>query len=127
MSKNVILAAALATLGLLNGPASAADSDKNYSVWGPGNVTCEAYGKMVADQDKDFHNSEFWIGGYLTAFNRMSPETWDIVGGGNANISTVALWLTSYCKDHPKTVLATAMLAYTEAMQPKRIVLGSKK
>ncbi len=60
-----------------------------------------------------------WIFGYLTAYNRQTPDTWSIEG--QTDTSAILLWLENYCKQNPLTDFAEAMVLLTEELHPKRI------
>lgn len=102
-------------------PARAEDAKGNFDVWGVGNLLCRDFaGKMGQPAE------ESWIGGYLTAYNRLTPNTWNLVPL-NDNISSVEVWLGTYCKQHPNEVLALAVAAYTKEMMPRRMTAAPGK
>ena len=61
-----------------------------------------------------------WIAGYLTAYNRQTPDTWDIQG--NTDIESIFLWLDKYCRENPLENLGGAMADLTEELYPNRTV-----
>jgi len=103
------------------GTVRAADSSGTYSYWGAGKITCKAYGEMAAAQNADFEKVTFWMVGYITAFNRLTDKTYDIVAK-DSNISTVMLWMLHYCNEHSDTILTKAAEEFTSANISKRQV-----
>lgn len=60
-----------------------------------------------------------WIAGYLTAYNRQTPDTYDI--RGQTDMSAMLLWLENYCKQNPLTAFAQTVERLTDELHPKRI------
>ena len=106
-------------LMLFASTALGADVDGNYSYWGAGGVVCKAYADMAKAQNADFDRVSFWVAGYLTAYNRLTDKTFDIVEK-NGNISTAMLWLLSHCNKNPDEILNLAMKAYTTEHEKDR-------
>jgi hypothetical protein len=59
-----------------------------------------------------------WVAGYLTAYNALTPDTNDILGG--TDLSGAMLRLQRYCEAHPADSLAQGMLALTAELYPGR-------
>lgn len=115
MPYRTLLPLALACLaGAAAVPAAADDAKHNFTVWGAGRQTCREFaGNMGRDTEAA------WVGGYLTAYNRLTPNTNNIVPHDD-NVSSVTLWLGNYCKQHPDDMLEWALAAYTKEMTPRR-------
>lgn len=62
--------------------------------------------------------SRAWIAGYLTAYNRLVPDTYNIIG--NSDLESVTLWLENYCRAHPLNDLDDAMNRLVIELDPKR-------
>ena len=116
-----VLFAIAAAIFAVSGTANAADSSGTYSFWGAGKITCKAYGEMAAAQNADFEKVSFWMGGYITAYNRFTEKTYDIVPK-DGNISTVMLWMLHYCNEHNDQILAKAAEAFANAHVNQRQV-----
>jgi hypothetical protein len=110
----LILAQALIAL-----PASAADTDGQYTILGVGGESCAVYlnhrhgGNDLADLS--YRN---WLGGYLTHYNRTVAGTYNILGGTDLN--GAMLWLENYCKANPTDSFSIAADKLIEALGPKR-------
>lgn len=59
-----------------------------------------------------------WIAGYITAYNRLTPDTYSIFG--NSNLASVELWLDSWCMANPLRNLPNGMEALIVELYPKR-------
>jgi hypothetical protein len=59
-----------------------------------------------------------WVAGYLTAYNALTPDTNDILGG--TDLSGAMLRLQRYCEAHPADSLAQGMLSLTAELYPAR-------
>jgi hypothetical protein len=111
--KRLILAVTL--LGAIPG-AWARDAGGSYA-------TVEARSCDALLQDKKARGFEYnadttWVAGYLTAYNALTPDTADILGG--TDLSGAMLRLQRYCEAHPADSLAQAMLALTAELYPGR-------
>ncbi len=60
-----------------------------------------------------------WVAGYITAYNRQTPDTYSI--RGQTDLSAMLLWLENYCKEKPLGTFAYAMALLTNKLHPKRI------
>jgi hypothetical protein len=99
----------------------AADTSGTYHFWGAGSFTCKAYSAMADAQNADFEKASFWMGGYISAYNRFTDKTYDIIEK-DGNISTAMLWLLHYCKDHGDDLLSKAAEAFITAHVNQRQV-----
>jgi hypothetical protein len=115
--KNVVafLAAFAATSG-----AWAADKNSQYGML---TDTCGEYVKDRAKNRTLRHTS--WIAGYVTAYNSVSPETYNILG--KSNVQSAMLWLDNWCKAHPSENLAGGMHALVQELYPTRHQAASGK
>lgn len=59
-----------------------------------------------------------WVSGYVTAYNRQTPNTYDIMSGRGS--SEVIPWLDQWCKLNPSKTLSKAMEALTMDLFSKR-------
>lgn len=61
---------------------------------------------------------EWWVVGYLTAYNTWTPDTYQILG--NSTTASAMLWLDNYCKAHPLKNLADGMRQLIVELYPNR-------
>lgn len=87
--------AALCLVASLQPAVYAADAEQNYAIWGEGSASCHAYGKArLAENDKPF---KAFIRGYLTAYNTLANDTYNITGG--MKLPEIMQWLDNYCEE----------------------------
>jgi hypothetical protein len=68
----------------------------------------------LAELDKLTH----WIRGYVTAYNRQTPDTFSVLGGGNPGAAMA--WLARWCRANPTAKVSQAMSAFVEDHHPRR-------
>jgi len=59
-----------------------------------------------------------WASGYITAYNRQTPDTFDVLG--SADFESVMPWIETWCKANPYQSLGNAMEAFTTDFYPRR-------
>jgi hypothetical protein len=89
---------------LLCDSAQAADKDGNYHVIGAGTMTCQKY---LDANEKDRFFAETWWTGYVTAANRLTADTYSVVGKDPNDRVNEAI--QKQCKDHPTILFAIAV------------------
>jgi hypothetical protein len=92
-------------------------SDGQYAVYGGG--TCWDYIVWVQTKNAaEVQKAEAWIGGYITAYNRQTPDTLSILGDGDLKVAM--RWVSKWCEANPKSSMGAAMLALTHDFHPRR-------
>lgn len=109
------LGLALLLCGLVAGPAAAADKQGNFNIRGAGTVSCAIYVNATPRQKK---HAETWWAGYLSAMNRATPNTYDILG--NVKTAAATRWLHAWCEKNPKRRFAEAVHALLKTAYPRR-------
>ena len=74
----------------------AADPAGNYAIWGVGRSSCHQFIKS-AGSDSGARYKVFLMG-YLTAFNTLREDTYNVTGNQPLDISLT--WLSDYCELH---------------------------
>ena len=102
IGRQTILGAAafLLLFALTLNDAGSADAKKRYSVRGLGATTCSKY---LEDRNLDAKQSEqfaHWFTGFLTAYNWLKPDTYDIAAQYKSN--GLLRYLDLYCGKNPK-------------------------
>jgi hypothetical protein len=59
-----------------------------------------------------------WLSGYLTAYNVLQPQTFDVTRG--TDIPSLMLWLENYCKRSPLSTFVDATIALTQKLHSGR-------
>lgn len=102
----------------LPAPAQAADDGGAY--WSQRPESCRAFRRATASDNRTPAQAGIrsWIAGYLTAYNRMAPETYDILG--LSDFEDVMKTIEDYCKANPLENLTSAMETVTEKFHARR-------
>lgn len=110
---------------LMSFGALAADKGGNYAIWGVGQSSCHKFVKALeADESRQYKD---YLMGYLTAFNTLSEDTYNI--SGNTKLGEVEQWLAGYCDLHQIESFNRAIQQYaTEHFEARLTVSpGSSK
>ena len=94
------------------------DSNNRYVTRGIGGRSCEEYNQTWENLSS---RSRFWnwVSGYVTAYNRWTPNTYDIMG--KRDIDSLRGWLDNYCKENPHKSFDDAVGALMSELHPKRL------
>jgi hypothetical protein len=111
------LAAALLSMAL---PAAAADGQKRFAPKGIGRLTCAETVKMLDEKRQpEIENLVSWIGGYVTAFNTLADNTYDIAPWQNEAVMIELI--NRVCRANNTDHLTTVMERLTVAFAPSRL------
>ena len=103
--------------------ANSADAKKRFSVRGLGATTCSKY---LEGRNLDAKQSEqyaHWFTGFITAYNWLQPETYDIAVQYKSN--GLLRYLDLYCGKNPKLRVIDAATGFVNAVYKKRQKSGS--
>lgn len=105
-------------------PLQARDFEDNYAVFGAGAQPCSTYLLAVqkGGNEQDFFID--WLIGYLSAFNLIMPETYNILG--ESDFPTTQRWLQEHCRKYPRELFINAVARLTEVLYPARYQSGLK-
>jgi len=120
--KGIIAAGIL--LFMFNSVALARDFEGGYAVYGAGGETCKAYLKSVKTGARQDYFID-WTIGYLTAFNVIMPNTYNILG--ESDFASAQGWLTRHCNRYKNQLFINAAIKLTEVLYPLRYQSGLKK
>ena len=105
----------VATLITVRVTAHAADSNGHYINIGRGAKPCSTQVTTNGLQVE----AGIWTAGFLSAYNSMEPDTYDITGVSN----DWDRWIADYCAFNPEQTLMNAVNAYVIAAYPNRRVM----
>jgi hypothetical protein len=103
--------------------AGSADANKRFSVRGLGATTCS---KFLEERNLDAKGSEqyaHWFTGFLTAYNWLQADTYDIAPQYKSN--GLLRYLDLYCGRNPKNKIIDAATSFISAVYAKRQKAGS--
>lgn len=98
--------------------AFAADAEGAYSSQRPASCRELVYELRSRDRTPVLINIRNWISGYITAYNRQTAETFDILG--IADFEAAMHSVENFCKARPLENLAAAMEVVTEDLYKTR-------
>ena len=87
--------------------AFSADKNGRYWIYGVGRQVCETYLEARTDGGISEISYKNWISGYLTASNRSSDDTYNLLG--DSNFKGALAWVDTYCNKHPQNTIYMAM------------------
>ncbi len=100
--------------------SSALGADTDGAYWSQRPESCREIHRLLGSQERTpaLMNLRGWVAGYLTAYNRQTPETYDILG--IKDFEDAMRFIDGYCKVQPLGNLTGAMEALTEGLTPDR-------
>jgi len=117
--------AAIACLAFFASSALAATTDERYVIKGAGNGTCERFVTEREAQSQSYALFGGWLAGYITAYNQLTDETFDIAPWQNLDL--LAAFLDNFCRQNPDLAFVSAVGAMISALQPTRLRTASEK
>jgi hypothetical protein len=78
-------------------PAAADDTRGNHAVWGSGQNSCNRFNH--SQKDGQFEPYKHFLMGYLTAYNTLAEDTYNVAGAHDLN--EIVAWLNAYCTKTP--------------------------
>lgn len=100
--------------------ANARDAQQQFAAYGVGEYSCSMYSKARAEaaDEEDFIRQ--WLAGYVTAFNLIIGDNYDIFG--STDFEGMISWLDERCQKYPNENLTNAVARFTEITYPYRKV-----
>jgi hypothetical protein len=117
--RGLALAAIFATLALHAQPAGAADSDGTFAVEGVGQTACREFVTAAKERSAKYYNYGGWIEGYLTAYNQVSDDTYDVTPF--EGIDLLAALLRGFCTNNPDVPFFQAISSMVRELEPHRL------
>ena len=102
----------------LTNSANASDAKGRYWIYGEGRQSCANY--LEARQSGGVTEKAYkdWIGGYITASNRLFEDNYNLLG--KMDFQGALSWLDNYCKKSPENTLYMAMANMVAVLYPDR-------
>jgi len=97
-------------------PTTAADKDGGYTSQG-----ASSCGQWVESRKEDSWEKrvmQAWIAGYITAYNRQTPNVYHILG--STDLESVYLWMDKYCQENLLSRLSMGTANLTNELWPNR-------
>ena len=98
---------------------SAWGADKDGRYWAGDDLACAVYVEIRQDA-KNMTNimMSSWIMGYVTAYNKQTPNTYDIMGKTSSD--KLMLSLEKYCKANQQKMVSQGMDEVAQELYPSR-------
>ena len=112
-------------LWLVSTASHGRDFEGSYAAYGAGAKACSIYLRAIERGGPEEDYFIDWTIGYLSAFNVIMPETYDILG--ESEFTTSQLWLEEYCQKFPRVLFINAVARMTEVLYPTRYQSGLKE
>lgn len=103
----------------------ARDFEDAYAVYGAGAENCELYLESMRKGGREQDYFIDFVIGYLTAFNVIMPQTYNLLG--ETDFPTSQRWLERDCQKYPKQPFITSVIKLTEVLYPMRYQAGLKQ
>ena len=94
----------------------AADKDGNYAVWGVGAKSCFHFNQALGQADEQAYRD--FVMGYLTAYDALTEDTYNI--GAGKDLDEVMAWLKEYCSAKQVHGFEQALAEFTVELHPQR-------
>ncbi len=111
------LASAALLLLLLPFTLQAKDADKRFATYGLGSAKCSSYN--ASRNTEKFGDYRHFIHGYLSAFNLIVPNNYDILE--QHSMAEAIDWLDRFCNGYPGENLSNALAYLTEYYYELRV------
>lgn len=105
----------------------ARDYKQQFATYGAGDYSCSVYTKARAAADEQENQIRQWLAGYISAFNLIIGDTYDIFG--STDFDGMIKWLDTRCKRYPNANLTNTLAKFTEVTYPyrKKVMPDEKK
>lgn len=116
------LASALALVSLA---AQAADSQQRYAAHGLGRLSCKRFVEICEKRGEDCKLTGTWIDGYVTAFNALNKDTFDILPWQPPEL--VAEGAFNICRQNPEAAVVETITEVMRVLLPQRIQTAAER
>jgi len=105
-------------LTVMAGTTQARTFQGEYVAFGVGTLPCSQYSAARVSGGGLMVQMSRFIEGYLSAFNLIVPNTYDILAG--KDIAEAYQWLDRHCRANPEMSLTDAVASLTVYLYPNR-------
>jgi hypothetical protein len=107
-------------VAVLANSANSADAKRQFAVRGVGTHACDEYLKTSHDDEVENARYADWLTGFITAYNWLQPDTYDIAPLSQYKQASMLNFLDHYCAANPKKRVIDAALAFVRAIYDRR-------
>ena len=109
--------AGLCTTGVCIPPVLA--KDRNGAFWGFGTTPCVEF--LAARENKSDVAYKWWLAGYMTAMNNVTPDTYNLVA--SETLADAMQRIEGWCQENPDKSMTDATIALSRDLYPKRQIV----
>ncbi len=120
-----LIGVALATAVTWSAPAWASSEAGKFAVRGVGVETCAAFTKAFAERTQGAFVFAGWLDGYISAVNRLQPETFDAAPWQSTDILMVLI--NNHCAANPEVQLFGVVRALLDFYGGQRLTAASPR
>jgi hypothetical protein len=113
------LAALVMMIWMAGGVGEAADADRRFNVRGLGTTACGQYLDIRSGRAVDSEPFAHWFTGFLSAYNWLQPDTFDISWEYQSH--GLLIWLDYYCRGNPENRVIDGAMAFVHAVYDRRM------
>ncbi|RMD64368.1 MAG: peptidoglycan-binding protein [Alphaproteobacteria bacterium] len=103
--------------------AQGADAQGRFAIKGAGLASCRDYTQARADQSQLVYSLLGWLDGYLTAYNQLSADTFDVAAWESTDL--FAQILDGHCKTYSDHRFVTVVRAIVAEIADQRLTQNS--
>ena len=108
------------------GAAEAADAQSRFQAYGLGRLSCQRFVEICEGKQDECRLTGTWLDGYLSAYNALSPETFDILPWQPPEI--LAEFTYNVCKQNPDAAMLEVVNALIrDLLVPNRVKAAAEK
>ena len=108
----------LLIMALISTPLQAKDMNQKFATFGKGSESCLSYMTARVENRQEMDRVKQFVFGYLTAFNLIIPQNYNILGEHTMNDAFD--WLDAHCLKVPDDNFTNALAALTQAYFDER-------
>ena len=113
-----VIAVILVSIVMSAGQVLAVDRNGEFYSRGLGVASCQIYLDHKVGKTKRYLYYRSWLNGYLTAYNQLSDDTYDVAPG--ISIERLAEEMAQICAANRDRPFWAAMIALTKSLEPQR-------
>lgn len=99
--------------------ARGADPQGRFAIKGIGTTDCATFVTQANLRGNNAFMYGGWVYGFLTATNKWTPDTFDLVAW--EDLETLTSYLYGYCRENPEMRFAQAVFQLSEALYADRV------
>jgi len=118
--------AVISIITVLSTPSALAeDSSGKFAIKGAGVLPCQVFVAERAKRSDVFRLAAGWVEGYVSAYNRFTPDTFDIASFESSEL--LLSIVQKHCEGHPQDRLHAVLHSMLTALHPDRLSVEAER